>query len=348
MTATAATTILSLDAVHGLAHRCLVACGADDAHATAVAAVVTRAERDRAVSHGLFRLPGYCASLTSGKVDGRARPAVRQLAPSVLQVDGAGGFAPLALERGRAPLVDLVQRQGLAALALVRTFHFQALWAEIEPLCEAGLVALACTAYKPVMAPAGAREAFFGTNPLAFGWPRGDRPPMIFDMATSAMARGDIQIAGRNGRSVPDGAGLDAQGRPTRDPHAILAGGVQLPFGGYKGSAIALMVELLAAGLIGERFSDEAGAADHDDGGPARGGEFILALDPAAFGDTDGWQRHAEAFFARFEALAGGPRLPGARRYAARPDTSARGVEVPNALLEELHALAGGPPPATA
>ncbi|MFP4359574.1 MAG: Ldh family oxidoreductase [Alphaproteobacteria bacterium] len=342
MAADGDTVTLTLDEVDRLARRCLELAGADDRNAAAVARVITRAERDRAVSHGLFRLPGYCASLKSGKVDGAARPEVRQLAPSVVQVDGRDGFAPLALEAGRAPLIDRARAQGVAALALVRIFHFQALWAEIEPLCEAGLVALACTAYKPVVAPAGARAAFFGTNPLAFGWPRGDRQPMIVDMATAAMARGEIQVAARDGHAVPPGAGLDRAGRPTTDPAAILNGGVQLPFGGYKGSAIAMMVELLAAGLIGERFSFEAGEQDVEDGGPARGGEFILALDPAAFGDGNAWLAHAESFFDRFKTLAGGPRLPADRRYAARAETPARGVEVPAVLHAELERLAAG------
>jgi len=88
------TVALTLDEVEGLTRRCLAAAGADAANAAAVAGVVTRAERDRAVSHGLFRVPGYCASLASGKVDGAARPEVRRLAPSVVQVDGRDGFAP--------------------------------------------------------------------------------------------------------------------------------------------------------------------------------------------------------------------------------------------------------------
>jgi len=333
---------LSLDEVERLTRRCLATAGADAANAAAVAGVVTRAERDRAVSHGLFRVPGYCASLASGKVDGAARPEARQLAPSVVQVDGRDGFAPLALAVGREPLIERTRAQGVAALALVRTHHFQALWAEIEPLCEAGLVAFACTAYKPVVAPAGATAPFFGTNPVAFGWPRGEHPPLVVDMATAAMARGEIQVAARAGHAVPAGAGLDRHGRATTDPAAILDGGVQLPFGGYKGSAVAMMVELLAAGLIGERFSFEAGEHDVEDGGPARGGEFVLALDPAAFGDAAAWRDHAEAFFARFAELPGGPRLPGDRRYAARGETPASGVEVPAALHAELQRLAGG------
>ena len=101
------------------------------------------------------------------------------------------------------------------------------------------------------MAPAGSRQAFFGTNPIAFGWPRGDdRPPLVFDQATAAMARGEVMIAARDGKELPPGVGLGPDGQPSTDPKAVLEG-VLLPFGGYKGSAISMMVELLAAGLIG-------------------------------------------------------------------------------------------------
>ena len=331
---------LSLAEVEDLARRCLLAHGADRDNAEAVTRTVTRAERDRAVSHGLFRLPGYVASLRSGKVDGKARPTVERIAPGIVRVDGQNGFAPLALEVGREPLIEAARQQGVAALALVRSFHFAALWPEVEALAEAGLAALACTAYKPVVAPVGAKQAWFGTNPLAFAWPRDNQPPYVFDMATSAMARGEIQVAARDGHAVPLGVGLDSAGAPTTDPNAILQGGVQLPFGGYKGSAIMTMVELLCAGLVGERFSDEAGRLDVADGGPARGGEFLLALDPAKFGDAD-WQRHSGGWLERLAALEG-VRLPGDRRYRARSETPTTGIAIPVALHEELLALAAG------
>lgn len=295
----------------------LRACGCDKANAAALARTLAAAERDGAASHGLFRLDGYVASLKSGKVNGKAVPRIETIAPGVIRVDGDGGFAPLALEKARQPLIDLARQQGVAACGLVNIHHFAALWMEVEPLAAAGLCAIAMTAYKPAVAPAGAAKAFFGTNPIAFGWPRKKGPPMVFDQATAAMARGEVMLAARDGRTLPPGVGLDRNGAATTDPKAILDGGVLLPFGGYKGSAIAMMVELLASALIGERFSYEAGEADNNDGGPPRGGEFILAIDPARCGDADGWLAHSEAFFERITAIEG-VRLPGDRRYSNR------------------------------
>lgn len=333
------TQTLSLEDARILATDCLAANGCNDENAQAVADTVIAAERDGCPSHGLFRLPGYVAALRSGKVNGAARPTVERPATGMVRVDGDGGFAPLALARGRQPLIDAAREQGVAAMGLVRIHHFAALWVEVEPLAEAGLCALACTAYLPVMPPAGGREPLFGTNPMAFGWPRRDGPPMVFDQSSAAMATGEVMIAARDGHDVPPGVGLNKDGNPTTDPNRILEG-VLLPFGGYKGSAIAMMVELLAAGLIGERFSFEAAEHDNKDGGPPRGGEFILAMDPARFGG-EAWLDHTEAFFERMLSLDG-VRLPGGRRHANRLRTPADGVPIPDALRAKILELTAG------
>lgn len=329
---------LSVDAIHALARRCLLANGCNDENATALADTITAAERDGSASHGLFRLPGYVASLRSGKVDGNASPRVEQLAPAVVRVDGGGGYAPLALQAGRSALVECARSQGIAALTLINIHHFAALWVEVEALTREGLAAFAFTAYMPSVAPAGSAKPFFGTNPMAFGWPRGDQPPMVFDQASAAMARGEVMLAARDGHALPPGVGLDAEGNETTDPQAVLDGGTMLAFGGYKGASIAMMIELLVAGLIGQPFSFEAGEQDNKDGGPPRGGELMLAIDPARFGDESGWLAHCEHFFERLVALDG-PRLPGSRRHGNRATNSIEGVNVPGALRTKIEAL---------
>jgi delta1-piperideine-2-carboxylate reductase len=329
---------LSLQEVHALATAALVRHGADEANARAVADIVTSAERDEAKSHGLFRVPGYVASLKSGKVNGAAAPKAERIAPSVVRVAGDGGFAPLAFEVGRGPLTEAARETGIAALTLTRIYHFAALWPETSMLAEEGLVAIAVTAAFPYVAPAGGTKPLFGTNPMSFAWPRADGPPMAFDQASSAMARGEIMIAGRDGHPLPDGVGLDAQGRPSRDPDAILAG-AQLPFGGYKGSAIAMMVELLAGPLIGEALSVEAKAEDPGDGGPPVGGELILAIDPSRFGSAQDPRVHGERLFEQMLAQDG-VRLPGDRRIAARAKTPETGVTIPESLYATIRELA--------
>jgi delta1-piperideine-2-carboxylate reductase len=337
---------LRLDQVHALAWQVLRVHGVSEDHSRAIADTITAAERDDCKAHGLFRLPGYVSSVRSGKVTPDAVPEVRDLAPAIVQVDGQNGFAPLALQIGRAPLIEKARRHGIAALAVTQIYHFAALWPEVEALAEQGLVAFAFTAAMSYVAPAGGRKPLYGTNPMAFAWPRAEHPPLVFDQASSASARGEIQLHLRDGTAIPEGWGIDPEGHPTTDPAAALAG-AQLPFGGYKGAAIALMIELLAGALIGEVFSFQASARDNHDGGPPVGGEFMIAIDPTrcvAHGDRQRQLAHAEQLFTRILAQEG-TRLPSDRRYAARQRTPTEGITIPRALYEELQRLAAPEPP---
>ena len=325
---------LSLDEIYSLAKNVMLANGCDTANAEALADIICRAERDGSHSHGLFRVPGYVKALRSGKVDGKAKPTIRHLTPAVIQVQGHGCFAPLAQAVGLPALTEATEKIGIAALSLVGVHHFAALWPETEYLADRGFVGIACTAYMPAVAPAGSNEALFGTNPLSFAWPRPGHNPVVYDMATASMAMGDVQIAARDGREVPLGTGLDANGQPTTDP-AEIAKGVLLPFGGYKGSAIAMMVELLAAGMTGEQFSFEARDTDNKDGGPPRGGEMIIGMSPAIIAG-DGWQDHVEGFVQKLSNIDG-VRMPGARRHKNRMDKGPRSINL--ALIETINSL---------
>ena len=330
-----ATTELSVTDIHQLAFDALKANGCDDANASAIATTVSNAERDGSESHGLFRIPGYVSSMRSGKVNGKSDPTPETLTPAVIRMNGDNGYTPLAIERGVPLLAEAAKTYGIAAMPITNTYHFAALWPETEGLAEHGLVGMAFTAYKPKVAPAGATEALFGTNPISVAWPQPGKSPWVFDMATSARALGDIQIAARDGHDVPPGTGLDSEGNPTTDPAKIADGGVILPFGGHKGSAIATMVELFAAGLTGEQFSFEAGETDIEDGGPARGGELLLAMSPAIIAGA-GWEAHCESFFDKLSGLDG-VRLPGQRRHQNRQDTGSR--QINSGLLEQIRAM---------
>lgn len=328
------TIALSLKEVEDLAKRAFSHNGCNEQNTAALARTVTTAERDGSRSHGLLRVPGYVASLRSGKVNRNASPAVQQSTPAVVHVHGDNGYAPLALERGIPVLAEAARRIGVAVMTITHTHHFAALWPETEKLAAQGLVGLACVCNTPIMTPAGGSRPLFGTNPISFAWPRPGHSPVVIDMATSAMSAGEVRLAAREGRTIPFGVGLDAQGEPTTDPNAVLRG-MLLPFGGYKGAAIALMVELLAAGAVGEHFSFEAAEADPKDGGPARAGEFMLAIDPALLAGPR-WADHCEKFFDRFEGIEG-TRLPGSRRQMNRLCAGPRQVDAD--LVERIRAL---------
>ena len=329
------TTSLELNKIYDLAYNVLKKHGCDEFNADLVATTVTHAERDGSVSHGLFRIPGYVSSLKSKKVNGVSRPSNKFLTQNAIRVEGDLGFAPVAIRVGLPELVKTTNKHGVGVLTITNTHHFAALWHETEFLAENNLIGIACTAYKPSVAPAGAKKPLFGTNPISFSWPRKNNTPVVFDMATSTMAMGEVQVAARDGHKVPFGTGLDKEGKKTDDPSLIANGGVLLTFGDYKGSAIAMMIELLAAGLVGDLFSFEAKEEDNNDGGPARGGEFIMALSPELIAGKN-WNEHAEKFFEQMTSLEG-VRLPGQRRHNNRNDKGPR--EINSTLVEKIKSL---------
>ncbi|ROL64868.1 Ldh family oxidoreductase [Pseudomonas vranovensis] len=330
---------LTLSEAHSLACSILLHNGFDADHARAVSDTIVAGERDGCASHGLYRVLGCVGSLKAGKVVADARPEVIDQAPSIVRVDAGGGFSQLAFQAGLPLLQAKARSTGIAALAINRCVHFSALWVEIEQLAEAGLVALAFTPSHAWVAPAGGHRPVFGTNPIAFGWPRAGTHPYVFDFATSAIARGDIELHRRAGKAIPEGWGVDEHGQPSTDPNVVLDRGAMLTFGGHKGSALAAMVELIAGPLIGDLTSAESLA--HADGSKASPyhGELLIALDPRRFLGEAADQHLARAE-AVFESIEGqGARLPSARRYTARARSLVEGVEIPQALYNDLRAL---------
>ena len=326
---------LSLDEIYELANKTLLANGCDEENANILSETIMKAERDGSLSHGLFRLPAYVAGLKSKKIDGKARPEVKKISPSVIKVLGNHALAPMVLKVGIPELVKAAKETGVAILAITNSHHMAAMWPETEAIAEEGLVAFACTSYKPMVAPAGAKKALFGTNPISFAWPRPGKTPVVYDMATASMAMGEVQVAAREGHKVPIGTGLNKDGKETTDPNEIAKGGVILPFGGYKGSGIAMMVELLAGALLGEAFSYETAAKDTNDGGPPAGGEFILAISADKISGSD-WKKHAEEFFTEMKSMEG-VRLPGERRHKNRLDKGPRNIN--EELVNKIRSL---------
>ncbi|PZP22383.1 Ldh family oxidoreductase [Pseudomonas kuykendallii] len=329
---------LSLQEVQELAEAILRHHGFSEPHVRAVARAVLAGERDECASHGLWRLLGCIDTLRAGKVSPDAEPEVIDQAPSIVRVDARGGFAQVAFERGAPVLVEKARANGIAALAINRCVHFSALWTELEVLTEAGLVALACTPSHAWVAPAGGSKPLFGTNPIAFGWPRTGKHPFIFDFATSAIARGEIQLHERAGKAIPLGWGIDAAGQPSTDASAVL-NGAMLTFGGHKGSALSAMVELIAGPLIGDLTSVESQAWDAGSKSSPYHGELLIALDPKRFlGDAmDQHLARAEALFDGIQNQ--GARLPSQRRYEARERSLQEGVKIPEKLYEDLQGL---------
>ncbi|MFV3384440.1 Ldh family oxidoreductase [Pseudomonas sp. NY15364] len=334
-------TRLTLTEAHELAADILRHAGFSEAFVQAIATTVTAGERDGCKSHGLWRLLGIVRTLKAGKAVPDAEPQVFDQAPSLVRVDACGGFSQLAFAAGLPLLAEKARSNGIAAMAINRCVHFSALWAEMEAITELGLVALACNPTQAYVAPTGGSRPLFGTNPIAFGWPRSGSHPFVFDFATSAVARGEIELHRRSGKPLPSGWGVDRQGQPSDDAAEVLDHGAMLTFGGHKGSALSAMIELIAGPLIGDLTSVESGVFDAGHNALPYHGELIIAFDPQRFlgEQADVHLARAESLF---EAIQGqGARLPSQRRYEARAKSLVAGVEIADSLYQDLVALRG-------
>lgn len=330
---------LSFDELHGMVRDVFVSGGLSPDHAAALARVMVKGERDQCRSHGIYRIRGALKTLEGGVADGHAVPVIDDPADRpIVKVNAKGGFSPLSFEMGAPLLAEKAKRFGIAAMAINDCVHFSALWPEVELLAEHGVASLAMCPSNAYVAPAGGVRKLLGTNPFAFGWPSTGGNPYVFDFATSVVARGEVELYRLDGKQIPDGWGIDADGKPTNDPAAALDGAL-LTFGGYKGSAISTMIEILAGVLIGDLISVESSELDKGRLLAPRHGELIIALSPDAFGAADP-TAHTRKLLDEFTAQ--GARLPSQRRYAARAESLEKGIAVSAENIARLKRMGEG------
>ena len=304
--------------------------------AESVARALVEAEASGQSGHGLRRVVAYAAQARSGKVDGFAEPTAIRAAPGALAIDAAHGFAFPALDLALAELPAIAREQGVALAGVRRSHHSGVMGHLVERFAEAGLVALAFANTPAAIAPWGGRSALFGTNPIAFAAPLEGKAPVVVDLSLSKVARGRIMAAKQKGAAIPSDWAFGRDGNPTTDPSEALAG-TMAPLGEAKGTALALMVEMLAAGLIGANYASEASSFFDAEGPPPGVGQLIIAIDPARIGGGA-----ATARFARLaEAIEGdeGARLPGRRRQALRREAERVGLAIEADVIEEIARL---------
>lgn len=324
---------MSIAAAEDWVTQVLVAHRTTPANAASVARALVLAEADGQKGHGLSRLTAYAAQARSGKVDGAAVPVATRTAPAVVTIDACHGFAYPALELAIDRLTPVARQQGIALAGITRSHHCGVLAHVMERLAAEGLVAFMVANTPAAMAPWGGRRALFGTNPIGCAFPRPGHDPVVIDLALSKVARGHVVHAQQRGTQIPPDWALDADGQPTTDPAAALAG-TMVPLGEAKGAALALMVEALAAGLTGSRYAYEASSFLDAAGEPPGTGQVLIAIDPQMLGGAAVLD-HLATLFATVADETGG-RLPGSRRYAHRRDAEANGIEVPAAIWDAV------------
>jgi (2R)-3-sulfolactate dehydrogenase (NADP+) len=322
---------IEISRIEELCKQALVTHGAGDWQADCVARAVARAEQMGNVICGLYYLESYCRQLKSGRVDGTADPAVTTPRPGSVSVDAKFGFAQPAFARGLPAAVAAARANGIASLAICHSHTCTSLGYFTEQIAHEGLIGIGFTNASAIVAGPGGRTPVLGTNPIAFTFPGNGAPAMHADFSTAAVALGKITMAKTACERIPPGWAVDKQGRPTTDPDEALAGAL-VSAAGYKGWALGLLVEFLAAGLTGSRGSLGVKGLKMAEGPPHDLGQTYILIDPASHGGD------LPACIAQVsDALAEDPevRIPGSRR--AQPEH----VDVAQNLWKQLLQLAG-------
>jgi len=319
-----------------LATRALKRAGASKAAAQAAAEALVAAEMEGLTGHGLSRVPLYAQHLREGRADGKAKPKVIRKKGGACLVDANGGLAFLATALAVKEAVKRAQRYGIAYAGVTNSHHFGAAAYHLAPVARAGLVGLALTNSPAAINAWGGKKAFYGTNPIAAIFPRRNADPIVVDLSLTEVVRGKIMLYAKEGRPIPLGWAVDSEGNPTTDAKAALTGSLNA-IGGVKGATLALMVEVLTVALTGAAFSFENDSY-FEPGNKPRIGHAILAIDPDALAGADSYFSRLEVMVSKMLADAG-VRLPGNRRQQAIAKARSEGIDIPDALHQELRSL---------
>ncbi|WP_425044289.1 Ldh family oxidoreductase [Primorskyibacter sp. S87] len=310
----------------------LMAHGAGPWQAAEVARAVARAEETGNIICGLYYLESYCVQLASGRVNGTVEPVVNASRAGAVAVDAGLGFAQPAFARALPKAVEAARACGIASLSVCHSHTCTSLGFFTEQIAAKGLIGIGFTNASAIVAGPGGRKRVVGTNPIAFTLPGEDGPAMHADFSTAAVALGKITMAKAAGESIPLGWAVDSEGRPTTDPDAALQGSL-VSAADYKGWALGLLVEFLAAGLTGSVNSVDVMGLKLRDGLPHDLGQFYILIDPAG---------HANALADRIGRVASeisddAPvRIPGSRSKARQQ------ITVDADLWAKVGALAAG------
>ncbi|MBS3651220.1 Ldh family oxidoreductase [Pseudaminobacter sp. 19-2017] len=315
---------LTLDEAFALCEAAAIRHGARAETARSLAAAAVRSEAEGRPNVGLAHFLDYLAALDAGRIDGAADAVITRPAPAIILSDARKGAAHPGFDRAFDDLVSTARSFGLAMFVQKNAYTCGALGPFAARLAEAGLVGMAATNGPALLAGSGGTRPVYCTNPLAFAAPVADGPPLLIDQASSATAFVSVRKAAREGRPIPEGWALDAEGNPTTDANKAVSGAL-LAFGGARGANLALMVEVLSAGLSGANWSLDASSFMKGSESPGTG-LFVLAIAPMLL-DADFSTRLA----AQLERLSGeyGVHIPGQAKGRTREQAEKEGISIP-------------------
>jgi LDH2 family malate/lactate/ureidoglycolate dehydrogenase len=320
--------------------------GVDIDVAVTVADVQIAADRRGMHSHGLRAIPMYLERARLGIINGSPDMRIEETARAAVVVHGDAGPGQAVAHRAMSEAIARAKQYGFGLAVARNSNHLGAVGYYADMAVRNDLIGFATTNGNVMLPPPGAVEPVVGNNPLAWGFPAGDEPPLLFDVATSVVAGGKIDLAAAEGDEIPAGWGVDGQGRPTTDAAAAAAGGLAIPLGApaapYKGFGLAIVLEVLAGVLAGARFGRQHTVEVEQGPKPWDEGHFFLAFDPGMVMPIDKFKRRVDELARDVRSAtpkgpgATAPRLPGQAGYARREASLRDGLRLPRSVVERL------------
>ncbi|WP_081747553.1 Ldh family oxidoreductase [Arthrobacter sp. Br18] len=322
------------------AHEVLTARGVPTADAHLTARSLVQADQRGIYSHGLLRLPLYSEALRLGGINPTPSMSFSTQKAGVAVLDADAALGQVAMQAAVDRVLEVGRSQGIAAVAVHNSSHYGAgaFWS--DQLAGAGFLCFLTSSTGPVVAPHGGAEKVLGTNPLTLGAPSADGWPLTADLATSNGAYGKVIAARNEGTALPEGWAVDAAGNPTTDPVAA-AEGSMIPFGGHKGSAVAVLLEAFAASLTDATFAFETVDIWSNPASRMNNGHLLIGIDSAAF--TGRGRTEARVAELQQHVRASGPsdrtvHSPGDPERIR--ESEAEGITLPASTADQLAQLA--------
>ncbi|WP_284644423.1 Ldh family oxidoreductase [Paenibacillus silviterrae] len=315
--------------------------GLEDADAAIIARHLTLANMRGVESHGVSRVDIYTRRLEAGLESKKLRMSIEKETDSSLLIHGGHSLGILLATKGMELAVAKAKATGIAVVGIKHSAHCGMLADYAGYAAEHDCIAFATTNAPAYMAPWGGKRAYFGTNPLCYAVPAGEEPAIVFDMATSMVARGKLVVAQQNGQSIPLGWAIAKDGKPTTDPAAALSGGLVLPLGGAKGYGLAVLVDILSGLFTGAAFGPYIGHLYDDLDRNQEVGQFFWLMRADLFEDLAVFKGRVDRMIreVRLVPLAEGFEriyLPGEIEQELAAKRERNGIPLGSALVKEL------------
>ena len=309
-------------------------------HANICADALVNAELVGAPSHGVSRLKMYCDRINKKVINPKPKIKIKNISKSISVVDADNSIGFVAAEIGIKKTIENAKKTGFGLVGIKNSGHYGLSGYYVEQAVKKDLLTFAFTNAPPAIAPHGGKKTIFGTNPICFGSPTNNNIPFILDTSMSVINRGKIRVAAKLNKSIPKGVALDKFGNQTTNAKEALSG-VQLPIGGFRGSGLAWMVDILTGVFVGSAHSGKVRDPFDDFGGPQNIGHLFMAFKNNLF--VKNYKQQIEVNINRIKNI---PKIkgekiyyPGERKFFRKKINSKRTIKIPSSIKKDLDNL---------